>query len=269
MINFPTCKINLGLHILRKRVDGYHDIETAMLELPFCDVLEALESKEASFSTSGLEIPGSGNLILDAERVFRKHREIPVLSFHLHKMIPMGGGLGGGSSDAAFALKLLRDQYAPEMGNEQLKQLAAEIGSDCAFFIEGGLQFAEGRGEVLSPLVSDLQQQYIVLVNAGIHVSTKEAYDGVVPDETRPSLRTILEKPITEWKDVLTNDFEVSVFKKYPELARLKNDLYNHGAMYAAMTGSGSTLFGIFSSEPSGISWSQEVVYEKCLKMTV
>ncbi|WP_343748141.1 4-(cytidine 5'-diphospho)-2-C-methyl-D-erythritol kinase [Fluviicola sp.] len=267
MINFPTCKINLGLHILRKRVDGYHDIETGMLELPFCDVLEALESDEASFSTSGLEIPGRGNLILDAERVFRKYQEIPVLSFHLHKMIPMGGGLGGGSSDAAFALKLLRDRYAPEIGNEHLKQMAAEIGSDCAFFIEGGLQFAEGRGEVLSPLQADLKNCYIVLVNAGIHVSTKEAYDGVVPDETRASLRTILEKPLSAWKDSLVNDFEESVFRKYPELAQLKNDIYAHGAVYAAMTGSGSTLFGIFRSEPKNIRWSQSVVYEKCLKI--
>lgn len=267
MINFPTCKINLGLHILRKRTDGYHAIETAMLELPFCDVLEAMETPVAAFSTSGLDIPGTGNLILDAELEFRKHKEIPVLSFHLHKMIPMGGGLGGGSSDAAFALKLLRDQYAPEIGNEQLKRMAAQIGSDCAFFIEGGLQFAEGRGEELTPLLVDLKGYYVVLVNAGIHVSTKEAYDGVTPNENRASLKSILEKPLAEWKVALVNDFEVSVFKRYPELEGIKQDLYAHGAVYAAMTGSGSTMFGIFSSEPEPIRWSGKVVYEKYLQV--
>jgi 4-diphosphocytidyl-2-C-methyl-D-erythritol kinase len=238
-----------------------------MLELPFCDVLEAMESQEAAFTISGLEVPGSGNLILDAECEFRKYKAIPVLSFHLHKMIPMGGGLGGGSSDAAFTLKLLRDRYAPEIGNEELKNMAAKIGSDCAFFIDGGLQFAEGRGEVMSPLWVDLKNCYVVLVNAGIHVSTKEAYDGMVPDENRVSLKSILEKPLAEWRDSLVNDFEVSVFKKYPELAELKKDLYAHGAMYAAMTGSGSTLFGIFDSHPESICWSGEVVYEKYLKL--
>lgn len=267
MINFPTGKINLGLHILRKRNDGYHDIETALLELPFCDVLEAIESEEPAFNTSGLEIPGSGNLILDAERVFRKQQQIPVLSFHLHKIIPMGGGLGGGSSDAAFALKLMRDHYAPQVTNEELKKLAAEIGSDCAFFIDGGLQFATGRGEVLSPLNIDLKNYSVVLVNIGIHVSTKEAYDGVVPNENRISLKDLLEKPIAEWKEILVNDFETSVFKKYPELEQIKRDLYDQGAIYASMTGSGSTMFGIFESEITAIQWSQKVVYEKYLKL--
>ncbi len=267
MINFPTGKINLGLHILRKRNDGYHDIETAMLELPFCDVLEAIESEESAFNTSGLEIPGSGNLILDAEREFRKHEQIPVLSFHLHKIIPMGGGLGGGSSDAAFALKLMRDNYAPQITNEELKEMAAEIGSDCAFFIDGGLQYATGRGEVLNPLNIDLKSYSVVLVNIGIHVSTKEAYDGVVPNESRLSLKEILEKPIAEWKEVLVNDFETSVFKKYPELEQIKCDLYDQGAIYASMTGSGSTMFGIFESEITAIQWSQKVVYEKYVKL--
>ncbi|WP_300665810.1 4-(cytidine 5'-diphospho)-2-C-methyl-D-erythritol kinase [Fluviicola sp.] len=267
MINFPTCKINLGLHILRKRNDGYHDIETAMLELPFCDVLEVIESREPGFSTSGLEIPGSGNLVLEAERVFGTYYPLPVLSFHLHKIIPMGGGLGGGSSDAAFALKLLRDQYAPYVNNDELKKMAAAIGSDCAFFIDGGLQFAAGRGEVLSSVNVDLKGYSVVLVNTGIHVSTKEAYDGVIPDENRVSLKEILQKPIAEWKNALVNDFEFSVFKKYPELEQLKHALYNQGAIYASMTGSGSTMFGIFESEITEINWSQQVVYEKYLKL--
>lgn len=267
MINFPTCKINLGLHILQKRQDGYHDIETAMLELPFHDILEFVESEQASFTTSGLEIPGSGNLILDAESLFRKYKVFPNLAFHLHKLIPMGGGLGGGSSDAAFALKLMRDKYAPGIPNEVLKEMAAKIGSDCAFFIDGGLQFATGRGEILTPLNFDFKNKYVVLVNLGIHVSTKEAYEGVTPDNKRTFLKEILEKPIQTWKDHLVNDFEKSVFLKYPELAEIKNDLYAHGAVYASMTGSGSTLFGIFESEVKSIQWSKKVQYEKYLKL--
>lgn len=267
MINFPTCKINLGLHILKRRDDGYHDVETAMLELPFNDVLEFVESEPATFTTSGLEIPGSGNLVLDAEKLFRKYRVFPNLAFHLHKLIPMGGGLGGGSSDAAFALKMIRDKYAPGIPNEVLKVMAAEIGSDCAFFIDGGLQFATGRGEVLSPLTIDLKNKWVVLVNLGIHVSTKEAYEGVIPNSNRIPLKEILAKPIYHWKDELVNDFETSVFRKYPELEIVKNDLYRHGAVYASMTGSGSTLFGIFEEEVRSINWSQPVAYETYLKL--
>ncbi|AEA42611.1 4-(cytidine 5'-diphospho)-2-C-methyl-D-erythritol kinase [Fluviicola taffensis] len=267
MINFPTCKINLGLHILRRRNDGYHELETAMLELPFNDVLELIESEESTFTTSGLEIPGLGNLVLDAEAEFRIHKSIPTLAFHLHKLIPMGGGLGGGSSDAAFALKLMRDRYAPEIENESLKEMASKIGSDCAFFIDGGLQFATGRGEVLTPLNIDFKNLFVVLVNLGIHVSTKDAYEGVVPNNDRTSLKEILEKPIRMWKDSLVNDFEKSAFAKYAELEDIKNDLYNHGAIYASMTGSGSTIFGIFESEVESIQWSHKVMYEKYLKL--
>lgn len=267
MINFPTCKINLGLHILKRRQDGFHDIETTMLELPLNDILEVVESERSAFTTSGLEIPGTGNLVLDAETEFRKQYSIPTLAFHLHKLIPMGGGLGGGSSDAAFALKLMRDMYAPEASNEDLKILASRIGSDCAFFIEGGIQYATGRGEVLSSLNLDFRNKYVVLVNLGIHVSTKEAYEDVVPDNGRVTLKEILEKPIHTWKDQLVNDFEKPVFRKYPELATIKKDLYEHGAVYAAMTGSGSTLFGIFESEVEPVQWSHQVVYERYLKL--
>jgi 4-diphosphocytidyl-2-C-methyl-D-erythritol kinase len=267
MINFPTCKINLGLHVLKRRDDGYHDVETAMLELPLNDILEFVESEQASFTTSGLEIHGSGNLILDAEAEFRRVKSFPKLAFHLHKLIPMGGGLGGGSSDAAFALKLMRDTYAPDIPNEELKEMAAKIGSDCAFFIDGGLQFASGRGEVLSPLNIDLKNKWVVLVNLGIHVSTKEAYEGVVPNNNRHSLREILEGPIENWKAHLVNDFEDSVFSKYPELEDVKKDLYQYGAVYASMTGSGSTLFGIFESEVQAIQWSHQASYEAYLKI--
>lgn len=253
--------------MLKRRDDGYHEVETAMLELPLNDILEFVESEQASFTTSGLEIPGSGNLILDAEAEFRRFKVFPNLSFHLHKLIPMGGGLGGGSSDAAFALKLMRDRYLPGIPNEVLKAMAAKIGSDCAFFIDGGLQFATGRGEVLSPLSIDLKNKWVVLVNLGIHVSTKEAYEGVVPNNDRRPLKEILEQPIENWKEYLVNDFEKSVFLKYPELTEIKKDLYKHGAIYASMTGSGSTLFGIFESEIQAIQWSHPIAYERHLKL--
>ena len=255
------------MHILKRREDGYHDIETAMLELPFNDILELVESHEPAFTTSGLEIPGSGNLVLDAVAEFKRHKSIPSLAFHLHKLIPMGGGLGGGSSDAAFALKLMRDQYAPEIGNGQLCEMASKIGSDCAFFIDGGLQFGTGRGEVLTPLTFSLKNKYVVLVNLGIHVSTKEAFEGVAPNSDRTPLKAVLEKPIDIWKEELINDFEEPVFAKYPELARIKKELYDHGAIYASMTGSGSTLFGIFESEIEFLPWSQKVKYEAYLKL--
>lgn len=267
MINFPTCKINLGLHILKRREDGYHEIETAMLELPLNDILELVESEKPAFTTSGLEIPGSGNLVLDAEKEFRKYKAIPTVSFHLHKLIPMGGGLGGGSSDAAFALRLMRDQYAPEIENEALKEMASAIGSDCAFFIEGGIQYATGRGEILSPLVCDLKNKWVVLVNLGIHISTKEAFEGVVPDNTRAPLIKILQQPLQTWKTHLVNDFERSVFLKYPQLEQVKKELYENGAVYAAMTGSGSTIYGVFESEIQCIHWSQKVAYETYLKL--
>jgi len=183
-----------------------------MLELSFNDILEFVESEESAFTTSGLEIPGAGNLVLEAEAEFRRFKRFPNLAFHLHKLIPMGGGLGGGSSDAAFALKLIRDKYVPGIPNEVLKVMAAKIGSDCAFFIDGGIQFATGRGEILSPLTIDLKNKWVVLVNLGIHVSTKEAYEGVVPNNERRSLREILEEPIESWKENLVNDVEKSVF---------------------------------------------------------
>lgn len=255
------------MHILKRRDDGYHDIETAMLELPFYDILEMVESEESTFTTSGLEIPGSGNLVLNAEAEFRRIKVFPKLAFHLHKLIPMGGGLGGGSSDAAFALKLMRDNYLPGIPNEVLKAMAAKIGSDCAFFIDGGLQFASGRGEVLSPLDLDLKGKFVVLVNLGIHVSTKEAYAGITPNNDRAPLKEILNKPMQTWKEELVNDFEESVFNKYPQLAEIKKDLYEHGAVYAAMTGSGSTVFGIFETEIQSISWSHQVDYETYLEL--
>lgn len=235
--------------MLFKRPDGFHEVETGMLELPFYDILEINKATELSFESSGLPIPGEGNLVLDAFKVFQEYKSIPAVSIHLHKQLPMGGGLGGGSSDAAFALKQLRDLFAPEITNVTLVEMAAKIGSDCAFFVQGGLQIGKGRGEVLTPLENKLKGYWVVLINLGYHVSTKEAYAGISPKSERKSLAEILELPITVWNNELVNDFEEPVFKLFPQLAEVKQNLYNQGAIYAAMSGSGSTMFGIFPEQ--------------------
>ena len=262
MIVFPSCKINLGLHILRKRNDGYHEIETGMLEIPFRDILEIVLSDAFRFTSSGLEIPGNGNSCVDAYDLLKRDFDLPPVRIHLHKLVPMGGGLGGGSSDSTATLKSLNELFQLGLSVEQLKNYAAQLGSDNAFFVDGGLQLAKGRGEALESLNISLPEWQICVVNLGIHVPTSTAYARVTPNEHRTSISEILHQPVSTWKDALVNDFEPSVFAQHPELQTLKADLYNAGAIYAAMSGSGSTLFGLFEEKPQQILWSQKPVYE-------
>jgi 4-diphosphocytidyl-2-C-methyl-D-erythritol kinase len=262
MIVFPSCKINLGLHILRKRNDGFHELETGMLEIPFRDILEIVPSDSFRFTTSGIEIPGNGNSCVDAYHLLKHDFDLAPVHIHLHKAVPMGGGLGGGSADSTFTLKALNELFQLQLSVEALKNNAAQLGSDNAFFVEGGLQLAKGRGEVLEPLSIDLPNWKICVVNLGIHVPTATAYAKVTPNADRTPLSEILQQPVSTWKTDLINDFEPSVFAQHPELQTLKNDLYHAGAMYAAMSGSGSTLFGLFDKKPDEISWSQQPVYE-------
>jgi len=261
MIYFPPCKINLGLHILKKRDDGFHEIESGMLEIPFHDVLEVIPADQFSFQSTGMEIPGDGNLCTEAFRLLQSEFGLPEVAIHLHKVIPMGGGLGGGSSDAAKTLVALRDLFKLELSDGQLESYAAKLGSDCPFFIRGGLQLATGRGELLQSLPLQLPQFHVVLVNLGIHVPTKDAYTLVVPEPHRKSLKELLALPVADWKNELVNDFEKSVFTQHPVLADVKKELYEAGAVYAAMSGSGSTLFGLFE-EKREISWLKQPVYE-------
>jgi len=263
MIYFPPCKINLGLQILKKRNDGFHEIESAMLEIPFYDALEVVEADSLSFRSSGLEIPGRGNLCTDAFQLLQQDFAIPPVAIHLHKVIPMGGGLGGGSSDGAKTLVALRDLFHLEITKAKLREYAAELGSDCPFFIDGGLQLATGRGELLEKLSLRLPAIHIVLVNAGIHVPTKDAYAHVVPNPDQKPLTELLNAGLEFWKGHLVNDFEQSVFQQHPVLADVKADLYKAGASYAAMSGSGSTLFGLFTEKPAAISWSKQPVFER------
>jgi len=266
MIYFPSCKINLGLHILKKRNDGFHEIESGMLEIPFHDALEIVPAETFSFQSSGLEIPGPGNLCSDAFEILQTTFGIPPVAIHLHKVIPMGGGLGGGSSDAAATLLTVKNLYNLAVTDEQLADYAAQLGSDCPFFIRGGLQLATGRGEVLRPLDIKLPSLYVLLVNVGIHVPTKDAYAHVVPDPDRGPLEEILQLPLTSWKDRLMNDFEQSVFAQHPVLGEVKEDLYRAGAVYAAMSGSGSTIFGLFTEKPGEIAWRNSVVFEHLVR---
>lgn len=267
MIYFPSCKINLGLHILQKREDGYHELETGMLEIPFRDILEIVPATTFQFTSSGLSIPGNSNSCIQAYDLLKQEFDLPPVHIHLHKLIPMGGGLGGGSSDSTNTLMALNELFQLGLTDNALMEMAAKLGSDNAFFVRGGLQLATGRGEILEPLESQARHLHLCVVNIGIHVSTKEAYASVVPQIGRPSIKEVLQLPMELWSAKLVNDFETSVFRIYPELDAIKSDLYAAGATYAAMSGSGSTLFGLFEQLPEEMRWSSPPVYEKWLEV--
>lgn len=260
MISFPNAKINLGLHITSKRKDGYHEIETCLVPIPLFDALEMIVDKKPTWSSSGLRIPGDpkDNLILKAEKLIKKDFQgLPNLSIHLHKNIPMGAGLGGGSADGAFALKLMNNLFDLHLDDFFLEEYAAELGSDCPFFVENTPKIARGRGEILEPIDLSLKGSYLVLINPGIHVGTKEAYAGVTPGPPKVKLEEVLADR-SRWKAELVNDFESSIFKNHPEIAEIKEKMYSAGAYYAAMSGSGSSVFGLFDYQPSEIEISDE-----------
>ncbi|TFV96250.1 4-(cytidine 5'-diphospho)-2-C-methyl-D-erythritol kinase [Algoriphagus kandeliae] len=268
MITFPNAKINLGLHITGKRTDGYHEIETCMVPIPLFDALEMIVDKKGGWESTGLFIPGDSkdNLILKAEKLFRKDFQgLPNLKIHLHKNIPMGAGLGGGSADAAFALKLMNNLFDLHLDDFFLEEYAAQLGSDCPFFVENAPKIARGRGEILQPIDVSLQGSYLVLIYLGIHIGTKEAYAGVTPKHPSVKLEEVLADK-SRWKEELVNDFEASIFQSHPEIKAIKTQLYESGAYYAAMSGSGSTVFGLFHEKPSNLSWKGEYfVFEKHL----
>ncbi|MES2795021.1 MAG: 4-(cytidine 5'-diphospho)-2-C-methyl-D-erythritol kinase [Bacteroidota bacterium] len=251
MVSFPNTKINLGLAIVTKRNDGFHNLESCFYPIPCYDVLEILPSEVTSFKSTGIEIPGEGNnnLCLKAYQLLKADFELPNFEFHLHKAIPIGAGLGGGSADGAFTLKLLNEINNLQLTQSQLEDYARKLGSDCAFFIENKPKYCFGKGDEFEEIEINLTGKYIVLVNPNIHISTAEAYAGVVPNQPKTNLREILKQPISAWKNQLENDFEKSLFPKYPVLPKIKSELYELGAEYVSMTGSGSTLYGIFEAE--------------------
>jgi 4-diphosphocytidyl-2-C-methyl-D-erythritol kinase len=253
MILFPNAKINLGLHVLSKREDNFHNLETLMHPVGICDILEFLPTSEPEthFKLSGIPIAGDypENLVYKAYLMLKEKHQLPNLQIHLHKIIPTGAGLGGGSSDAAFMLKGLNEFFGLGLSYDELKLSAAALGSDCSLFIENTPAIATGKGEILNPSPDYLKKYKILLFFPGFPVSTAEAYRGIKPDSDRMSLSSILEKDSGEWKEMLKNDFEKSVFEKYPAIAGLKEKLYENGALYVSMSGSGSAVYGIFESE--------------------
>jgi 4-diphosphocytidyl-2-C-methyl-D-erythritol kinase len=253
MILFSNAKINLGLQILRKREDGFHDICSVFYPIHFHDIIEIHLVKDKrsgfSFTQSGLAIPGkiSKNLCYRAWEVFSKRTGELSVRMHLHKRIPMGSGLGGGSSNGAFVLKALNELKGAPLSVQQLAELAAEIGSDCPFFIRNEAALVEGRGEILKN-TNIRVEGFLVLLHPVLNISTAEAYRAVQPDAGRLNLEQLLSEPEEKWKSLVKNDFEKSIFKSHPLIKDLKEALYQSGAFYASMTGSGSAVYGLFKS---------------------
>lgn len=249
MILFPNAKINIGLNIISKRPDGYHNLESIFYPLPIKDALEVVEADVLQFSSSGINIPGNpdDNLCLKAYHLLKRDfTSLPPVRIHLHKHIPIGAGLGGGSSDASFFISLLNQKFGLGMENAQMEHYASKIGSDCAFFIQNKSAYAIEKGDRLSALDLDLINYFIVLVMPDVQVSTAEAYQGVHAAPASKPLTELVKLPIQDWKFQIKNDFESSVFSKYPSIARIKDSLYESGALYASMSGSGSSVYGIF-----------------------
>lgn len=253
MIVFPNAKINIGLHVVSRRPDGYHNLETLFYPVHLADALEMAEAKETNISFSGLPVdsPPKKNLVIKAYQLFKNDFDLPPVQFHLHKVIPTGAGLGGGSSDAAFTLKMLNDFFRIGLPVEQLRVYAAKLGADCSFFIENKPAFATGIGDQLSPVNIDLSGYRIVILKPDVSVSTADAYKNILPSEPEFHLEYLAELPVPEWKNVVVNDFEKSVFPLFPEIENLKKTLYRIGAEYASMSGSGSAVFGIFRHLPT------------------
>ena len=253
MIVFAPAKINLGLHVLFKRPDGFHEIGTCMKEIPFFDILEITTSDDFEFLQTGLSIdsPVDANLCTRAFDLIRKEYNIPNVRIHLRKQIPMGAGLGGGSSDAVCVLMALVDLFELQVSKDKLLILSAILGSDCPFFVDGGSQIAKGRGELLKAIHIDLDSYYLVLLNPGIHIGTKETYAAISYSDPLKGIDGVLSQPVSTWKNDLINDFEGIVFELHPSIEEIKKRLYDLGAIYASMSGSGSSVFGLFERSVS------------------
>lgn len=275
MIAFPNAKINLGLNITGKRSDGYHNIETVFYPIPLEDALEinlAVNSRDKfTLRQSGIAIDSKpeDNIVAGAYRMLDEKFHLPPINIHLFKHIPSGAGLGGGSSDAAFMLKLLNDMFSLNLSIEDLEHYAAGLGADCAFFIQNRPTFAEGIGNLFSPVSLSLKNYQLVVIKPGTFVSTKAAFAHIKPRKPKYSLKEIISCPITEWKELMVNDFEESVFPEYPEIGEIKEKLYQQGAVYASMSGSGSSVFGLFPIEepaPPATSYPDSFYFKHKLK---
>ena len=266
MVVFPPCKINLGLSVLSKRPDGYHNLETCFYPVPWTDILEIIPADSFAFSSTGNVIPGKPeeNLCVKAYHLLKKDLDLQPVKIHLHKIIPSGAGLGGGSSDAAHTLRLLNEKFSLNISQAKLMEYAARLGSDCAYFIQDQAMVGTGRGEILHETSLSLKGKFLVLVKPDIHVSTGDAFSGIEPRMPRQAIaEIILQYPLQQWKNVLENDFEETVFVKHPAIKKIKEKLYELGAVYASMSGTGSAVAGIFDSAtdvsqhfPNTTGWS-------------
>jgi len=253
MLIFPNAKINLGLKITEKRSDGYHNIETVFVPIPLKDALEFVVKPEGEsrFRSEGLLLDAAPeqNLVMKAYRILAADFKLPALDIYLYKNIPFGAGLGGGSADAAFMLKGVNQAFNLGLDIPALKQYASRIGADCSFFIENKACYATEKGDVLEEYDLDLSGWHIILVKPDVYVSTPQAYAGVKPQKSESDLRTLLRQPVEQWKDRVVNDFEASIFDRFPAISDIKDQLYGLGAVYASMSGSGSSVFGLFNEK--------------------
>lgn len=258
MVLFPPAKINLGLRVLGKRSDGYHDIETCFYPVSLCDILEGIlaAGSETKFSNSGLPIQGNTveNLVTNGYNILNERFRLPPMELHLHKIIPMGAGLGGGSADAAYTLKLINDLFKLDLSKEDIFDFAIQLGSDCAYFLQNNVSMGFGRGEILKPVPVSLKGWHLLLVKPDVHISTSEAFGGLTASKPTEELQTALLKPVEEWKDKITNDFETVVFRKHPVIREIKDKLYSLGATFALMSGSGASVYGLFK-EPGSLQY--------------
>ena len=279
MITFPCAKINLGLNIVSKRPDGYHNLETVFYPIPLTDALEIkyMDEKFPSESPCDLKITGKDvdcneedNLVIKAYQLLAADFQLPRVHAHLVKRIPTQAGLGGGSSDAAYMIRLLDERFRLNIGIPEMERYAAKLGADCAFFITADPSYAEGIGDVLMPVDvpgAGLGGYYLAVVKPSVAVSTRDAYAAIVPKTLAKCCRDIVRQPIETWKDELVNDFEAPIFAMHPELAAIKQSLYDAGAVYAAMSGSGSALFGIFREQPTGLEKEFEGMFCQVMKL--
>lgn len=279
MITFPCAKINLGLNIVSKRPDGYHNLETVFYPIPLTDALEIkyMDEKFPSESPCDLKITGNDidcneedNLVIKAYQLLAADFQLPRVHAHLVKRIPTQAGLGGGSSDAAYMIRLLDERFRLNIGIPEMERYAAKLGADCAFFITADPSYAEGIGDVLMPVDvpgAGLGGYYLAVVKPSVAVSTRDAYAAIVPKTPAKCCRDIVRQPIETWKDELVNDFEAPIFAMHPKLAAIRQSLYDAGAVYAAMSGSGSALFGIFREQPTGLEKEFEGMFCQVMKL--
>jgi len=273
MIVYPNCKINIGLKVLNKRKDGFHNLESVFLPVAWHDALEIIENKtkkapKVTLSTSGLTIAGSetSNLCVKAYQLINKDYELPPIKLHLHKTIPMGAGLGGGSSDGTFTLKLLNQIFDLKLTSTQLSKYAVQLGSDCPFFLKNTPCFASGRGEKLKKIALKLTGTHIVIVYPNIHINTTAAFNNIIRTDYTFQLSNLSDLNMHDWRNNINNDFEGYAFEQFPKLQKIKEQFYQNGAIYASMSGSGSAIFGLFDSKikiPKG--WNQYAIFQVIL----